>query len=92
MVRPPYSSDSFSFQLKVGTAVALTIIPDPAVLYIVARSIDRGRLAGIVSVLGIAIRSVFHIIAAAFGVSAILTQFRADEEFSMHSREGCISP
>ena len=38
----------------IAAAAALLIVPGPAVLYIVTRSIDQGRLAGIVSVLGIA--------------------------------------
>jgi threonine/homoserine/homoserine lactone efflux protein len=53
-------------------AMALLLTPGPAVLYIVTRSIDQGRLAGIVSVLGIAVGTLFHIAAAALGVSALL--------------------
>lgn len=53
-------------------AAALLITPGPAVLYIIARSIDQGRLAGIVSVLGIASGALFHIAAAALGLSALL--------------------
>ncbi|MCB0034532.1 MAG: LysE family translocator [Anaerolineales bacterium] len=53
-------------------AAALLITPGPAVLYIVARSVDQGRRAGIVSTLGIAAGTLFHIAAAALGVSAIL--------------------
>lgn len=41
-------------------------------MYIVARSIQQGRLAGLVSVLGIGIGGCVHIVAAAAGVSAIL--------------------
>ncbi len=58
--------------LFIGAATLLLISPGPAVLYIVARSIDQGRWAGLVSVFGIAIGSLFHIAAAAFGLSAIL--------------------
>lgn len=39
------------------TAGLLIVVPGPAVLYVVARSVDQGRLAGIVSVLGIALGS-----------------------------------
>jgi threonine/homoserine/homoserine lactone efflux protein len=53
-------------------ASVLLITPGPAVLYIVTRSIDQGRMAGIVSVLGIAVGTLFHIAAAAFGLSALL--------------------
>lgn len=50
----------------------LVVIPGPAVLYIVARSVDRGRLAGIVSALGVTAGSMVHIAAAALGLSALL--------------------
>ncbi len=56
----------------VIAALVLAATPGPAVLYIVARSIDQGRLAGIVSSLGIAAGALFHIAAAALGVSALL--------------------
>jgi threonine/homoserine/homoserine lactone efflux protein len=42
------------------------------VLFIIARSIDQGRLAGIASVLGIEVGSLVHVAAAAFGLSAVL--------------------
>jgi threonine/homoserine/homoserine lactone efflux protein len=42
------------------------------VFYIVARSLDQGRLAGLVSTLGINTGTLFHIAAAAFGLSALL--------------------
>ena len=53
-------------------AITLLLTPGPAVFYIVTRSIDQGRKAGIVSVLGIATGSLFHVAAAALGLSAIL--------------------
>lgn len=56
----------------VAAALALLLIPGPSVLYIVARSIDQGRLAGVVSALGVGVGTLFHISAAALGLSAIL--------------------
>jgi threonine/homoserine/homoserine lactone efflux protein len=53
-------------------ALGLLLTPGPAVFYIVTRSVDQGRMAGIVSVLGIATGTLFHIAAAAFGLSALL--------------------
>ncbi|MAT98999.1 MAG: RhtB family transporter [Anaerolineaceae bacterium] len=53
-------------------ATLLIVVPGPAVLYVVARSIDQGRLAGIVSVLGIALGAVVHSLAAAVGITAVL--------------------
>jgi threonine/homoserine/homoserine lactone efflux protein len=53
-------------------ALGLLLIPGPAVIYIVTRSIAQGRKAGIASVLGIELATLCHSIAAAFGLSAIL--------------------
>jgi threonine/homoserine/homoserine lactone efflux protein len=53
-------------------AVALLITPGPAVLYIVSRSIEQGRRAGLVSVLGIQVGGLVHVAAAALGLSALL--------------------
>jgi threonine/homoserine/homoserine lactone efflux protein len=61
-----------TYALFLVAALTLLVIPGPAIIYIVTRSIDQGRRAGLVSVLGIATGSVFHVIAAAFGLSALL--------------------
>jgi threonine/homoserine/homoserine lactone efflux protein len=58
--------------LFAPVALALLVVPGPAVLYIVTRSIDQGRTAGFVSVAGIHVGSLVHVAAAAFGLSAIL--------------------
>lgn len=58
--------------LFVAASVLVGIVPGPAVLYIVARTFDQGRTAGLASVLGVAIGSLVHIAAAVLGVSAIL--------------------
>lgn len=64
--------DGSSLAIFVLASLALLLAPGPAVLYIVARSIDQGRLAGIVSVLGISLGGFVHVFAAAVGLSAIL--------------------
>jgi threonine/homoserine/homoserine lactone efflux protein len=64
--------DIFKLQLFFVAAIVLLVTPGPAVLYIVARSVEQGRLAGIVSTLGIATGTLFHVAAAALGVSVIL--------------------
>ncbi|TAY61627.1 LysE family translocator (plasmid) [Rhizobium leguminosarum] len=58
--------------LFIGTSLALLLIPGPAVLYIFARSVEQGRLAGFVSILGIHAATLVHVIVAALGLSAIL--------------------
>ena len=64
--------DPKTITLFVFAALVLLLTPGPAVLYIVARSIDGGRKAGIVSTLGIGVGTLFHVAAAALGVSALL--------------------
>lgn len=56
----------------LGASLILLVVPGPAVLYIVARSIAQGRSAGIVSALGIATGSLPYIAAVVLGVSAVL--------------------
>ena len=41
-------------------------------LYIVARSVDQGRLAGFVSALGISVGGLVHVLAATIGLSSLL--------------------
>ena len=53
-------------------ALALLLVPGPAVLYVVARSIDQGRRAGLASVLGIHVGTLVHIAAATVGLSALV--------------------
>ena len=54
-------------------SIALTLIPGPATMYILGRSIAQGRTAGVMSVLGIGCGSLCHTLAVAFGLSALLT-------------------
>ena len=64
--------DPHNLALFVVAALALLLVPGPAVLYVVARSIHEGRRAGIASVLGIHVGTLFHIAAATLGLSAIV--------------------
>jgi threonine/homoserine/homoserine lactone efflux protein len=56
----------------VLAAVALLVTPGPAVLYIVTRSVEQGRWAGLVSALGVHVGTLVHVAAAALGLSALL--------------------
>jgi threonine/homoserine/homoserine lactone efflux protein len=60
-----------SLPVFVLAALILLLTPGPAVLYIVARSLDQGRRAGFVSVLSIEVGNFVHVLAATFGLSAI---------------------
>ena len=50
----------------------LIVVPGPAVLYVVTRSIAQGRRAGLVSMLGIEAGGLVHVAAAAIGLSAVI--------------------
>lgn len=58
--------------LFVTAALVILLIPGPAVLYIVARSVAQGRTAGMVSVTGIHAATFIHVLAAALGLSVLL--------------------
>jgi threonine/homoserine/homoserine lactone efflux protein len=60
------------WSLFVMASLVLLLTPGPAVLYIVARSIEQGKAAGLVSVLGIHLGTIVHITAAAIGLSALI--------------------
>jgi len=53
-------------------AILLLLTPGPAVLYIVARSVEQGRIAGLASACGITTGTLVHVLAAALGLSALL--------------------
>jgi threonine/homoserine/homoserine lactone efflux protein len=64
--------DPATLLVFVGAALALLLVPGPAVLYIVARSVHQGRSAGLASVLGIHVGTLVHIVAATIGLSALV--------------------
>jgi threonine/homoserine/homoserine lactone efflux protein len=66
-----------TYALFIATALALLAIPGPAVLYVVGRSIDQGRTAGLASVLGITTGTIVHITAATVGLSSLILASKA---------------
>ncbi len=64
--------DHSSLLLFVSAALVLLAIPGPAVFYVTSRSIGHGRSAGLVSALGIGVGTLFHVVAATLGLSALL--------------------
>lgn len=56
----------------MAAGLALNVTPGPDMLYVAARSTSEGRAAGIVSSLGIATGTLFHISAVALGLAALL--------------------
>ena len=65
-----------TYGLFLLTALALLAIPGPAVLYVVSRSIDQGRSAGLSSVLGIGTGTVVHVTLASVGLSSLVLASR----------------
>lgn len=64
--------DLTTLGLYVSAALVLAITPGPGIFYVLTRSIKGGRGEGYASALGTAIGGLFHVVAAAFGLSAIL--------------------
>jgi threonine/homoserine/homoserine lactone efflux protein len=59
--------------LFIGTAITLLLTPGPVVLYIITRSVDQGRAAGMVSALAGGVGNLVHVLAAALGLSALIS-------------------
>lgn len=56
----------------VVASAVLVLIPGPAVLYIVSTGIGRGRKMALASMIGIETGALFHVAAAAVGLSAVV--------------------
>lgn len=65
----PSSSVILAFALA---SLALLLIPGPAVLYILNRSVSDGREVGLAAVAGLELGNLVHVFAAALGLSAVL--------------------
>ena len=65
----PSSSAYFVF---LTTAIALLLVPGPAVLYVVTRSIEMGRAGGLASVAGITTGTFAHVALATAGLSSLV--------------------
>jgi threonine/homoserine/homoserine lactone efflux protein len=55
----------------VAAAFLLALTPGPNMMYLVSRSICQGRAAGVLSLLGVVLGFVVHMLAAAAGLSAV---------------------
>jgi threonine/homoserine/homoserine lactone efflux protein len=65
-------ADPSTLALFMLASLALAVAPGPAVLYIVAQSVDQGRFAGLVSAFGIGVGGLVHVVAATIGLSSLL--------------------
>lgn len=64
--------EASTFGLFLAASLVFLIVPGPSVLYIVARSVEGGRAAGLLSMLGVQTGALVHVAFAALGISAIL--------------------
>jgi threonine/homoserine/homoserine lactone efflux protein len=63
---------SSTYALFLATAIVLLLVPGPAVLYVVTRSIEMGRSGGIASVAGITTGTVTYVVLATVGLSSLI--------------------
>src|SRR5215470_19511166 len=64
--------DSHRFLLFFAAAFLLAVTPGPGIFYVLARTLAGGRRDGFQSSIGTFSGGLFHVFAAALGVSAIL--------------------
>jgi threonine/homoserine/homoserine lactone efflux protein len=64
--------DSHHFALFLAAALLLAVTPGPGIFYVLARTLAGGRREGFQSSFGTFFGGLFHVFAAALGVSAIL--------------------
>jgi threonine/homoserine/homoserine lactone efflux protein len=57
----------------VAACVVISIVPGPDMMFIIAHGIARGRRAGVIAALGMSSGIIGHTIAAALGLSAVIT-------------------
>jgi threonine/homoserine/homoserine lactone efflux protein len=65
----PEASTIIAFAL---VALAMVLSPGPNMIYLVSRSLCQGRIAGLISLGGVALGFVFYMLCAAFGITALL--------------------
>ena len=56
----------------LGSTLALLAVPGPSVIYVVTRTLEQGRTAGLVSMLGLEAGALLHVGLSAVGVTALL--------------------
>lgn len=65
----PSSTALLAFAL---VSLGMVLTPGPNMIYLISRSISQGRVAGLISLGGVALGFVFYMLCAAFGITALL--------------------
>lgn len=64
--------DANTIMIVAFASLVLVVVPGPAVIYILTRSVSQGRAAGLASAVGVNLGSTFHVLAAVTGLSLLL--------------------
>jgi len=64
--------DLHRFVIFIAAALILALTPGPGMFYVLARSLAGGKREGILSAFGTFVGGLFHVLAAALGISAVL--------------------
>jgi threonine/homoserine/homoserine lactone efflux protein len=65
----PLPTHWFAFSL---VALGLVLTPGPNMIYVISRSLCQGRVAGLISLGGVALGFVFYMVSSALGITALL--------------------
>jgi threonine/homoserine/homoserine lactone efflux protein len=65
----PQTASLLAFSL---VALGIVLTPGPNMIYVISRSITQGRMAGLLSLGGVALGFVVYMLCAAFGITALL--------------------
>jgi threonine/homoserine/homoserine lactone efflux protein len=65
----PHTTALLGFAL---VSLGMVLTPGPNMIYLISRSITQGRVAGLISLGGVALGFVFYMLCAAFGITALL--------------------
>ena len=69
VIRMPTYANLITFAF---VALGMVITPGPNMIYLISRSIIQGRMAGLISLGGVALGFVFYMFCAAFGITALV--------------------
>jgi threonine/homoserine/homoserine lactone efflux protein len=62
-----------SLLLFIGASIVLILIPGPDLIFAITQGITNGRKAGVYTAIGLSLGNIVHTLAAAFGLSIIIT-------------------
>jgi len=64
--------DTATFLAFALVSLGMVLTPGPNMIYLISRSISQGRVAGLISLGGVALGFVFYMLCAAFGITALV--------------------